>query len=85
MEIFLFTVAGILLYFVSDWILLRIEDYFGRRLEYRTLVFFAIILVLSISLFNLIQFMQGGSGGDTGSTVTGAPATGNEGGTERAE
>ncbi len=59
MEILLFTVAGILLYFVSDWILLRIEAYLGRRLEYRTLVFFVIILVLSVSLFNLIQAMQG--------------------------
>ncbi len=55
MEILLFTAAGIALYFVSDWILLRIEDYLGRRLEYRTLVFFAIILVLSITSFNVMQ------------------------------
>ncbi len=74
MEILLFTLAGILLYFVSDWILLRIEDYVGRRLEYRTLIFFAIILVLSISLFNLIQSVQDVPNGDTDSAVTDSPA-----------
>ncbi len=53
-----YTVAAISLYLVSDWILNRIEIRYGKRFENRTLVFFAIILVLSVSLFNLIQYLQ---------------------------
>ncbi len=60
MEIIYFTVAGIFLYLFSDWVLQRIETWFGRRLEYRSLIFFVIILVLSVSLFNLIQYLQRG-------------------------
>ncbi len=59
MEIVYFTVAGIALYFISDWILNQMEARAGRRFEYRTLVFFVIILVLSMSLFNLVQHFQG--------------------------
>ena len=53
-----YTVAAISLYLVSDWILNRIETRRGERFENRSLVFFAIILVLSVSLFNLIQYLQ---------------------------
>jgi len=65
MEILYFTVAGIFLYFFSDWILERIEAAFGKRLEYRSLIFFAIILILSTSLFNLVQYLQTDSGGNS--------------------
>jgi hypothetical protein len=44
-----------LLYVVSDWILNRIEIRRGARFENRSLVFFLIILVLALVLFNLIQ------------------------------
>ena len=58
MEMLYYTVAAISLYLVSDWILNRIEISRGERFENRSLVFFAIILVLSVSLFNLIQFLH---------------------------
>jgi len=61
MEIIYFTVAGIFLYFFSDWILERFEAIAGRRFEYRSLIFFVIILVLSLSLFNLVQHLQSGN------------------------
>ncbi|GMQ89219.1 MAG: hypothetical protein BMS9Abin09_0684 [Gammaproteobacteria bacterium] len=53
-----YTIAAISLYLVSDWILNQIEIRRGERLVNRTLVFFVIILFLSVSLFNLIQFLQ---------------------------
>jgi predicted PurR-regulated permease PerM len=58
MEMLYYTVAAIFLYVVSDWILNRIEIRRGARFENRSLVFFAIILVLSVALFNLIQQFQ---------------------------
>jgi cytochrome c biogenesis factor len=58
MEMFYYTVAAILLYVVSDWILNQIEIRRGERFENRSLLFFAIILVLSVLLFNLIQQIQ---------------------------
>ena len=58
MEMIYYTVAAVLLYLVSDWILNRIEISRGRRFEHRSLIFFAIILVLAVTLFNLIQHLQ---------------------------
>ena len=55
MEIIYFTLAGIGLYFAADWILERIETARGARLEYRSIVFFAIILVLALVTFQLIS------------------------------
>ena len=51
MEFLYFTVAAIALYFVSDWIVDRIEQAAGRRFEHRTLLFFAIIFVLGTVSF----------------------------------
>ena len=59
MEFVYYTLAGIILYFVSDWILLRIESACGARLEYRSLVFFVIILVLALASFKAIELMLG--------------------------
>jgi predicted PurR-regulated permease PerM len=58
MEMIYYTVAAVLLYLVSDWILNRIEIRRGERLEHRSLIFFAIILVLAVAVFNLIQQLQ---------------------------
>lgn len=58
MEMLYFTIAAICLYLVSDWILNRIEAMRGARFDNRSLIFFAIILVLSVSLFKLIQHFQ---------------------------
>ena len=58
MEMLYYTFAAILLYVVSDWILNQVEIRRGTRFENRSLVFFAIILVLSVALFNLVQQFQ---------------------------
>ena len=50
-----FTLAAIVLYVVSDWLLQRIEVRLGRRLEQRSLVFFAILMTLSLTSFALIR------------------------------
>ena len=58
MEIVYFTLAGIGLYFVSDWILDRIETSRGRPFENRSVIFFAIILVLAVVSFQLIGHLM---------------------------
>lgn len=50
-----FTLTGIVLYVVSDWLLQRIEVHRGERLEHRTLVFFGILLGLALVTFPLLQ------------------------------
>jgi len=54
MEIVYYTLTGIALYFVSDWLLDRIEQARGARFQNRSVVFFAIILVLALVSFQLI-------------------------------
>ena len=55
MEGILFLVVGVALYFISDWILDRIERAAGRRLEHRSLIFFALLLGFALGSFALIQ------------------------------
>jgi len=57
-EIVWFTLAGIGLYFFADWLLDRIETARGKRLEYRSVIFFFIILVLAVASFQLIGYLQ---------------------------
>ena len=52
-----YTIAGIVLYLGSDWILNRIEISRGSRFENRSLIFFAIILVLAVGSFNIIEHL----------------------------
>jgi hypothetical protein len=59
MEILYFTLIAILLYFVADWILNRMETAAGRRFEYRSLLFFAILLVMALTSFSLIRQLAG--------------------------
>ena len=54
MEILYYTLTAIALYFVSDWLLERIENALGRRLQYRSLVFFGIILALALLVSRLV-------------------------------
>lgn len=61
MEIILFTVVAIVLYLISDWIVQRIEIAAGRRLEHRTLLFFALIAVLAVTTFSLIRTYLSGA------------------------
>ena len=59
MEAIYFTVAAICLYVAADWIVQRIEMAAGRRLEYRSIIFFAILLVMALSSFALIRHFAG--------------------------
>lgn len=58
MEIVYYTVVAIGLYFMSDWILDRIETVRGKRLKNREIVFFAIILALAMITFQFIGYLS---------------------------
>jgi uncharacterized membrane protein len=60
MEAVVFTAFAILLYFLSDFLLDRIEVALGRRLEYRTAVFFFLLLGLALLSFWLIRLAYPG-------------------------
>jgi len=55
MEILLFTVCGIALYFGADAFLNFLESMHGDPIPHRNIVFFFIILVMSMVLFQGIQ------------------------------
>ena len=57
-----FTIVAIVLYLLSDWVLERIEVAMGRRLEYRSLIFFVILLTLALISFSIIQRYTGNPG-----------------------
>ena len=57
MEFVYYTIAGIVLYLGSDWILNRIEISRGKRFEHRTGIFFVIILVLAVVSFRIIEHL----------------------------
>ena len=54
MEVVYFSLVAVLLYVASDWLLKRIEAAAGV-LEYRSLVFFAILLTLALLTFAAIR------------------------------
>ena len=58
MELIAFTLAGIVLYFFSDWLLDRIEQARGARFENRSIIFFVIILVLALVSFQVISHLM---------------------------
>ena len=60
MSIVYFTLVAIILYLAANWMLERVEVAAGKRLEHRSLVFFAILLVLALSSFTLIRHYMGG-------------------------
>ncbi len=60
MEFVYYTIAGIVLYFVSDWIVVQVEKWHGEVLEHRSLYFFVIILVLALSSFKAIEVLTSG-------------------------
>ena len=55
MQIVLFTVLAVVLYLVADRLLDLVERRAGRRFEYRSVIFFAILLVLAVVVFSLVQ------------------------------
>jgi hypothetical protein len=56
MEILYYTVTAVVLYFVADWVLDRIEIAYGQRFKFRSLIFFVIILVLALIVSQLARF-----------------------------
>ncbi|MBK8907048.1 MAG: hypothetical protein IPM60_03850 [Rhodospirillales bacterium] len=54
-----FIAAGVVLYLIADRLLDLIERYRGARFEQRTLVFFAILLVLALVTFPILRRVAG--------------------------
>ena len=59
MEAVYFTLTAICLYVAADWIVRRIEIAAGRRLEYRSIIFFALLLGMALTSFALIRHFTG--------------------------
>lgn len=56
-EILVFTLNAIFIYFVADWIVRVIETKRGEVLKNRQIVFFAVILVLALITFRLLRVL----------------------------
>ena len=54
-----YTVVGIGLYLLADWILRALEARAGRVFEHRTLVFFGLLSELALGFFALIRAWLG--------------------------
>ena len=54
-----YTITAVILYLLSDWILNKIETYYGKRFEYRSVIFFVIIMVLAVGSFEMIDRVVG--------------------------
>ena len=55
MESLLFVVVGVALYLAADRVLGAVEAFAGHRLEHRTVLFFLILLLLSLGTFALLR------------------------------
>jgi len=56
----LFTALAVVLYLVSDRTLDALEVRAGRRFEYRSLIFFVILLVLALLVFSAVRRLAPG-------------------------
>jgi membrane-anchored glycerophosphoryl diester phosphodiesterase (GDPDase) len=54
-EALLFTALAVVLYLVADRVLDALERRAGRRFEYRSVIFFAILLVLAVLSFAVVR------------------------------
>jgi predicted PurR-regulated permease PerM len=61
METLYFIVAAAVLYFIADRVLDFLERRAGRRFEYRTIVFFVLVLASALAAFWIIQRVAAGS------------------------
>ena len=59
MEIILFTVVGIVLYVITGQLLAMLEKIHGDPVPQRNIVFFVIILALSLPSFSLLRSLLG--------------------------
>jgi hypothetical protein len=55
MQALLFITLAVILYLVSDRVLVALETRAGHRFEHRSLVFFVILLVLAVVTFSAVQ------------------------------
>lgn len=60
MELIVFTVIAVVLYFVADRIVLVVEHRRGARLQHRTLLFFGLLLGMALVVFPLLRRLFGG-------------------------
>ncbi len=54
MSIVYFTLVAVLLYWLADWVLERIEVRAGKRLQHRSLIFFAVLLSMALVTFSML-------------------------------
>ena len=59
MAMLLYTLTGIILYVVADWVLTRLEARAGRQFEHRTIVFFVLLLSMALVSFAIIRSILG--------------------------
>ena len=55
MQIIVFTLNAIVIYFLADWIVRIIETRRGKVLKQRQVIFFAIFLVLALASFQFLR------------------------------
>lgn len=61
LEILVFTLNAIIIYFLADWILRAIEKKRGEVIKHRQAVFFVIILALAMLTFRLLRVLLAAS------------------------
>ena len=59
MEIVLFTGVGIVLYLLTNLLLSKLESLHGERLPQRNIIFFVIIMALSLTTFSVLDRLTG--------------------------
>ena len=59
MELIYLIIVAVPLYLFADWLLRRIERAMGRTLEHRTLIFFLLLLGLTLVAFHFIGRLTG--------------------------
>jgi hypothetical protein len=55
MEILIFTLVGVALYFGTEWVLAAVERTRGEPVPYRQVIFFLIFMVLALVVFPLMR------------------------------
>ena len=56
-EVLMYTAVGLLLYGLADFVLRLLEKLHGEVLPHRSLIFFAIITVMALVVFQLIRLV----------------------------
>lgn len=59
MALIYYTLTGIILYGLADWLLRLLEARAGRTFEHRTVIFFILLLSLALASFAVIRRIAG--------------------------